>query len=142
MFYPFEFRKLGDFTYHVITNPDDIRSHVMKWVMGEWESDYNLAPDEHWTVQWMSVLPKMDFQLEIVRLEDIHPNADLFSVAQFHVELKERADDREESILRGMTIEPLLINRTGFELMDGYTRYTVIKRYQQKEVYAYVGTVK
>ena len=142
MFYPFEFRKLGDFTYHVITNPDDIRAHVMKWAMREWESDYALAPDEHWTVQWMNVLPKMDFQLEIVRLEDIRPNADLFSVEQFHMELKERADDREESILRGMTIEPLLVNRTGYELMDGYTRYTVIKRYQQKEVYAYVGTVR
>ena len=84
----------------------------------------------------------MEFQLEVLHLEDIHPNADLFRVEQFHVELKERADDREESILRGMTIEPLLVNRTGYELMDGYTRYTVIKRYQQKEVYAYVGTMK
>jgi hypothetical protein len=83
----------------------------------------------------------MVFKLEIVHFADIRPNADLMSVAQFQMELKERADDREESILRGMSIEPLLVNRDGFELMDGYTRYTVLKRYQQKEVYAYVGTV-
>lgn len=142
MFYPFEYRKLGDFTYHLITDPEDIRNHVMKWIMSEWESDHNQAPDEHWTVNWMSVLPRMEFELEIVHLEDIRPNPDLMSVAQFHVELKERADDREESILRGMSIEPLLVNRDGFELMDGYTRYTVLKRYQQDEVYAYVGSVQ
>jgi hypothetical protein len=142
MFYPFEYHKLGDFTYHIITDPNDIRNHVMKWVMREWESDHNQAPDEHWTVAWMNVLPRMEFKLEIIHLEDIHPNADLMSVAQFHVELKERADDREESILRGMSIEPLLINRDGLELMDGYTRYTVLQRYQQDAVYVYIGTVK
>jgi hypothetical protein len=141
MLHPFEYRKLGDFTYHLITKTEDIRDHMMKWIMPEWESDHNQAPDEHWTVAWMNILPRMDFKLEIVHLADIRPNADLMSVAQFQMELKERADDREESILRGMSIEPLLVNRDGFELMDGYTRYTVLKRYQQKEVYAYVGTV-
>jgi len=142
MFYPFEYRKLGDFTYHIITNPDDIRNHVMKWIMLEWESDHNLGPDEHWTVEWMKLLPSMQFDLEVVSIEAIHPNRDLWSVEQFHVELKERADEREEAILRGVSIEPLLINRTGFELMDGYTRYTVLKRYDQKETFAYVGTVQ
>lgn len=136
-----EYIKLGDFTYHVMTKPADIRSHLMKWIMREWESDHTLAPDEHWTVAWMSVLPKMTFQLEIVRLEDIHPNPALWGVEQFQVELKERADDREESFLRGGSVEPLLINRDGFELMDGYTRYLVLKRHKQKEVYAYIGSV-
>jgi hypothetical protein len=89
----------------------------------------------------MNLLPKMQFKLEIVCLADIHPNADLFSIEQFHVELKERADEREEAMLRGVSIEPLLINRAGFELMDGYTRYTVLQRYKQREVYAYMGDV-
>ena len=142
MFYPFEYRKLGDFTYHIITDANDIKNHLMKWIMREWEFDHNEAPHEHWTVAWMTVLPKMDFTLEIMRLEDVHPNADLMSVEQFQVELKERADEREEAILRGVSIEPLLINHNGLELMDGYTRYTVLKRYQQKEVYAYVGNVE
>ncbi len=139
---PFEYRKLGDFTYHVIADPGDIKHHVMKWIMHEWEIDHARAPYEHWTVEWMNVLPKMDFVLEIVHLEDIHPNADLMSVEEFQVSLNERADEREEAILRGVSIEPLLINRDRFELMDGYTRYTVLKRYRQKEVYAYVANVK
>jgi hypothetical protein len=142
MLHPFEYRKLGDFTYHIISDPVEIRKYLMKWIMNEWESDHNEAPHEHWTVKWMNALPHMDFALKIVRLEDVHPNADLMSVAEFQIGLQERADEREESILRGISIEPLLINSAGFELMDGYTRYTVLKRYDQKEIYGYVGTVK
>lgn len=141
MIYPFEYRRLDDFTYHLITNPEDIKTHLMKWIRPEWESDHNLGPEEHWTVKWMKALPHMHFALEIIRLEDVQPNADLWSVDQFHIELKERADEREEAMLRGVSIEPLLINREGLELMDGYTRYTVLQRYNQREVYAYVGDV-
>ena len=141
MDFPFEYRTLGKFTYNVLTDPLMIKAYLMKWIMKEWESDHNEAPEEHWTVKWMNVFPKMEFALEILPLEDIRPNSDLFGVEEFQRELKERADDREESMLRGVSIEALLVNRNGFELMDGYTRYTVLKRHQQEEVYAYVGTV-
>lgn len=137
--FSFDYRKLGDFTYHVLTDPPEIKDYLMKWIMQEWESDHNQAPEEHWTVAWMKALPAMDFKLEIVNLKDIRPNADLMSVEDFQKSLKERADEREESILRGISVEPLLINQKGFELMDGYTRYTVLERYKQKEVYAYIG---
>ena len=141
MEFPFEYRTLGKFTYNVLTDPTTIKAYLIKWIMKEWESDHNKAPDEHWTVEWMNVFPSMEFALEIVHLDDIRPNADLFSVEEFQRELKERADDREESMLRGVSIEALLVNRNGFELMDGYTRYTVLKRHRQQEVYAYVGTI-
>ncbi|HET6821994.1 MAG TPA: hypothetical protein VFH34_05055 [Anaerolineales bacterium] len=138
--FPFEYRKLCDFTYHVLFDPDQIKSYLMKWIMQEWEFDHREAPEEHWTVAWMETLPKMEFALEVIRLDDIRPNTDLMSVEGFQSGLKERADEREESILRGISIEPLLVNRNGFELMDGYTRYTVLKRYNQANVYAYLGT--
>ena len=140
MEFTFEYRKLGAFTYHLLTDPVTIKSYAMKWIMREWESDHNEAPDEHWTVEWMNALPKMEFALEIVRFEDIHPNADLMGVNEFIVSLQERADEREEAMLRGVSIEPLLVNRDGLQLMDGYTRYTVLKRHQQREVHAYIGT--
>ena len=139
MKFPFEYRKLGDFTYHVLSDPNIIKTYLMEWIMREWESDHNQAPEEHWTVAWMNALPNMEFALEIINLDDVCPNADLWTVEEFHVSLKERADEREESILRGISIEPLLVNRSGFELMDGYTRYVVLKRFEQKGVYAYVG---
>ena len=138
--FSFEYRQLGDFTYHVISDPTEIKIYLMKWIMREWESDHNQAPEEHWTIKWMNTLPQMDFALEIINLNEIKPNTDLMSVEDFQTSLRERADERKESILRGISIEPLLINQDGFELMDGYTRYTVLKRYEQKEVYAYVGS--
>ncbi len=140
MEYPFEYRRLGEFTYHVLSNPAEIKRYLMNWILREWQQDHAAAPDEHWTVKWMDVLPRMDFRLEIIRLEEVCPNADLMSMAQFQVELKERADDREESFLRGQSVEPLLVNRDGMELMDGYTRYTVLKRHKQEEVYGYLGS--
>ena len=139
--FPFEYCKLGDFTYHVLSNPEEIRAFLLKWIMQEWESDHNQAPEEHWMVEWMSSLPRMDFELEIIQLDSIRPNADLMNMEDFQRSLKERADEREESILRGISIEPLLVNGNSFELMDGYTRYTVLKRYNQEQVYAYVGHV-
>jgi hypothetical protein len=141
MIFAFAYRKLGDFTYHVISDPTEIKTYLMTWIMREWEFDHNEAPEEHWTVKWMNALPRMNLALEIINLNDVRPNPDLMSREDFQVGLKERADEREESILRGISIEPLLINKDGFELMDGYTRYTVLKRYEQKEVYAYVGTI-
>ena len=114
----------------------------MKWSMREWESDHNEAPDEHWTVEWMGVLPKMDFSLEIIPLAKIEHHPDLMSQEKFQIELKERVDEREEAVLRGVSIAPLLVNRAGFELMDGYTRYMLLKKYDQTEVYAYMGTVQ
>ena len=89
----------------------------------------------------MNVLPKMDFVLRTIDLEKIHPRRDLMSVKEFQVSLQERANEREEALGRGVSIEPMLINRNGYELMDGYTRYTVLKKYLQKEVYAYIGSV-
>lgn len=137
--FPFEYRQLGDFTYNILSDPGEIKSYLLKWIMSEWEFDHRHAPDEHWTVGWMEALPGMAFALQVIRLEEICPNADLWSVAEFQTGLQERADERELSMLRGVSIEPLLVNGDGFELMDGYTRYTVLKRYVQKEVYAYVG---
>lgn len=139
--FPFEYRRLGDFTYHILSDPGEIKAYLMKWIMREWEIDHREAPGEHWTVAWMEALPKMEFALEVIALAEIRPNADLMSVEEFQRDLKERADEREESVLRGISIEPLLINRRGFELMDGYTRYVILKRYGQEQVYAYIGSL-
>jgi hypothetical protein len=137
--FPFQYRKLGEFTYHVLSDSAEIKRYLMKWILREWESDHNQAPEEHWTVAWLNLLPNMEFELQIVLLEGIRPHPDLMRVEEFQVSLKERAEEREEAMLRGVSIEPLLVDHNGFELMDGYTRYTVLKRHKQKEVYVYLG---
>ncbi len=55
-------------------------------------------------------------------------------------ELMERAEEREVSLLRGVSTEPLVVSLDDLELMDGYTRYVVMQKHNQKQVYAYVGT--
>ena len=87
----------------------------------------------------------MEFKLQVVNLADIGPRADLLAFKtptyNFMEELELRVQEREESFNRGIPREPLLITSDGMELMDGYTRYMVFKKYAQKQVMAYIGTV-
>lgn len=106
MEFSFEYRKLGDFTYHILSDPNKIKSYLLKWIMREWEFDHREAPEEYWTVAWIEALPNMEFALEVIRLNEICLNPNLMSVEEFQTSLKERADEREESILRGISIEP------------------------------------
>ena len=53
MSFSFEYRKLGDFAYNILSDPNEIKSYLMKWIMREWESDHSQAPEEYWTVSWM-----------------------------------------------------------------------------------------
>lgn len=85
----------------------------------------------------------MEFSLQILPLESINPRADLIAhetaTYNFMAELMERAEEREESLLRGVSTEPLVVNLDGLELMDGYTRYIVMQKHHQQQVYVYVG---
>ena len=122
-----------------------IKPFLLEWVKREWEIDHAEFPDQPWTIEWLDLLPRMHFKLEALRLADIHLRDDLMThktpTYAFMVELDSRVKEREESLLRGVSIEPLVVNRAGLELMDGYTRYIVLKRHNQDEVFAYVGSI-
>lgn len=134
--------QLGDFTYNILPE-GEIKPFLMEWLVREWEIDHREAPDQPWIVEWLDALPEMAFSLEILGLEDVRPRPDLMNhktpAYDFMEELLERAAEREESLLRGVSTEPIIVNRDGFELMDGYTRYMIFHKYDQKQVYAYVG---
>ena len=91
---PFQYTRLRDFTYHILTDPVHIKNHLTKWILPEWELDHNQAPDEPWTVEWTRVFPQMDFALEILPIQEIHPHPDLWSLQDFQASLKERAEER------------------------------------------------
>jgi hypothetical protein len=143
LMFQFEYRKLGDFTYNILADSSDIKPFLMHWLTWEWSIDHQESPEQIWTVEWLELLPQMSFTLEVLALNDIQPRPDLMNYKteseSFVEDLQARAEEREVSMLRGVSIEPIVVNQSGFELMDGYTRYTVLKQYQQKEVYAYVG---
>jgi hypothetical protein len=145
MKYEWRYQALGDVTYNVL--PDaQIEPFLLEWVGREWELDHAEFPDQPWTSEWLDLLPRMDFALRTLRLSDIALRADLMAhgtpTYDFASELAERAREREESFLRGVSCEPLVVNRAGLELMDGYTRYMVFRKHGQEEVLAYVGTAR
>ena len=141
----FIYKKLGKFTYNVIEDESAIKPFLLKWIGKEWEADHAEFPDQLWTLEWMQSLPVMTFKVEIVEFEKIIPRKDLMEYQtgsyNFIEELNRRASEREESMLRGISIEPLLVRGDNMELMDGYTRYMVLRKHQQGEVYAYVGAL-
>jgi hypothetical protein len=138
----FEYRNLDGITYHVLTDPAAIRELLTRWIMHEWESDHRAAPHEGWTVEWMARLPVMSFRLEVIDLAAIRPRPDLMAAPGFLPGLGERADEREEAVQRGVSIEPLLVDRDGMELMDGYTRHLLLQRRARTRTYAYIGSRK
>ena len=142
----FRYKKLGKFTYHVITDKSKLKSFLLKWIGGEWEIDHKEFPDQSWTIEWLNLLPQYNFKLKKVDLETIQPRQDLMNYKKesysFIEELKVRADEMEESILQGSSLGPLLVKKENMELMDGYTRYTILNKYQQKRVYVYLSSIE
>lgn len=142
MRFEWEYVKLGDFTYNILPELK-IKTFLMEYLKREWEIDHAEFPDQHWTLEWLDLLTRMKFTLETIRLEEIRLRQELMSYRNdtydFIVSLRERVDEREESFLRGISLEPLVVNGDNMELMDGYTRYMVLKKYEQKNVYAYLG---
>jgi hypothetical protein len=146
-FEAFEYTKLEAFTFHVLRDPRVIKRQLMKWITMEWEHDHALAPDEYWTVEWLERLPKMKFSLEILKLSDIRPRPDLMAHSRpgysFVAELEERVKERAEAVGRGCSVEPLLVDGShDMELMDGYVRYTLLRRHHQRAAYVYVGMMR
>lgn len=140
--YEWEYLKLGDFTYNVLPQ-SQIKPFLMEQLNREWETDQAEFPDQSWTIEWLDLLPQMEFTLEILGLGEIQLRQDLMGYKSdtydFMAALRKRANERKESFLRGVSIEPLVVNGDGMELMDGYTRYIVLQEYQQENAYAYVG---
>ncbi|MFX1391854.1 MAG: hypothetical protein ACFE9Z_17455 [Promethearchaeota archaeon] len=142
----FQYKKLGKFTYHIIPNKRKIKEFLVKWIGKEWQIDHEEFPDQQWTIEWLRLLPKMNFELKKIRLEEIILREDLMKYKSksynFLNNLKIRADQMEEYLLQGSSISPLIVNKENMELMDGYTRFEILKRYQQKKAYFYLGLVE
>lgn len=137
-----DYRQLGDFTYHVLP-ADLIEPFLNRFVAAEWRRDAAEHPEQPWTREWLTKLPRLQFRIERRALNTIHPRGDLITYRTptycFADELAERAVEMEESMLRGGSMEPLLVLGATGELMDGYTRYSILTAHQQSEAYAYVG---
>ena len=134
----FKYKKLGKFTYHIIGKKNQIKPFLLKWIEKEWQIDYKDFPDQQWTIEWLDLLPNMKFKLLVVDLDKINLRQDLMNYKtysyNFLEELNLRVEEMEESLLQGISIGPLIVNNENMELMDGYTRYMILKKFQQKKL--------
>ncbi len=142
----FKYKKRGKFTYHVIGKKYKIKPFLLKWIEKEWQMDHKEFPDQQWTIEWLNLLPDMKFKLLVVDLDKINLRQDLMNYKtdsyNFLEELNLRVEEMEESLLQGSSIGPLIVNNENMELMDGYTRYMILKKNQQKRTYAYIGSIE
>jgi len=141
--YNYEYVKLGSVTYNLLRDPNDIKSYLLEFILKEMEIDHSECPDQHWTIEWMDAVKTLTFTLQEIDLSLINLRANLMAYESddevFIVDLQERMEEREESFLRGLSFEPLVVNGLNFELMDGHTRHMLFKKYDIKYVYAYIG---
>ena len=110
------------------------------------DADCHISPEaDELAITIDDLLARMELTLEIIRLEEVRLRQELINYRSdtydFMASLRKRADERRESFLRGVSIEPLVVNGDNMELMDGYTRYVVLKEYRQESIYAYVGRI-
>ncbi len=142
----FIYKKLGNFTYYLVKNKNNLKPFLLKWIGKEWQRDHEEFPDQTWTTEWLNLVPNMKFKLVIINLDDIKLRSNLMNYQKdgynFLEELTLRAEEMEESVLRGSSIEPLIVNNNGMELLDGYTRYKILKKNRQKKTYVYLGSIK
>jgi len=140
----FSYVRLGAFTYNVVRDPSAATELLRYWLSREWQTDHAETPDEAWTLEWLTVLPRLSFHLAQLPLADVHPRPDLMSHRvgeySFLSALRVRAAEREESVLRGVSIEPLVVFEPNGELMDGYTRYWLLREHGEQQVYAYLAS--
>jgi len=143
MKYQWKYEQLCDYTYNILPQ-QQIKPFLLEWLLPEWEADRDEFPDQIWTIEWLNALPKMNFTLQKLEITSIVPRDDLMNYSSedydFQSELLARIEDRKDSIQRGVSIEPIVVNSRGNELMDGYSRYFALLELWQKEIYAYVGS--
>jgi hypothetical protein len=84
----------------------------------------------------------MEFTVEALPLNLIELRADLMRVDVFLASLAHRAAERMDSFQRGVSAEPLVVDGSNMELMDGYARYTALEELGRRSVMAYVGRVR
>lgn len=140
----FAYERLGTFTYNVVRDPSAATAYLRFWLKREWETDHEEAPTEPWTVEWLALLPSLGFRLAELDLAAVHPRPDLMAhgtgTASFASALRVRVAERRKSLLRGVSLEPLVVREGTGELMDGYTRYWLLREQGETRIYAYLAS--
>ena len=129
-------------TYWVINDRSEIRRYINSNVKHEWERDNQEDGVDSRKDDWLLSLPRRGWVLRTLESDRVRLNPSTMARRSFTSRLKQRSDELRRSILEYHTvIWPLVIQGEGFELRDGYCRFTTLKSMGIGKVMAYVGVL-
>lgn len=97
---------------------------------------------------WLKTLSKRKWSLQIIDMKRIKLNPDIMNYVDpqrgyvFSKRLAERSRELKESIRVGSSvIWPLIVRKKDMQLVDGCSRYSMLKAMGISRTYAYIGTL-
>ena len=109
----------------------EIRDHLFAILLSEWEEE-----------EFNREYPEMDrwnWKVETLKVRDIKLWKPLMEDPAFISELEKRVEAQKNMILRGETVEPIVVRGRDMIIYDGYARLHALKQLGKREALAYVG---
>jgi hypothetical protein len=139
-------RRLEGITYWVIEEPNAIYDFINTNIRREWEADARGDGRDPNTDPLLQSLSKYRWRLEIVDTEQVRPDTAIMGYVNektgynFAESLTKRGETLQTTIEKGGSVVwPLILRKAGYLLLDGYCRFTVLRKMMVPKVYAYVG---
>lgn len=139
-------RRLHGVTYWVIEDPASISEFVNTNIRREWEADAKSEGRDPSLDSWLQNLSRRKWSLQTVQTSDVHLNPEIMEFVDdrrgyvFASSLAKRTDLLKNEIETYSTvIWPLIVRAEDMQLMDGYCRYSTLKKMEIPQTYAYMG---
>jgi hypothetical protein len=139
-------RRLHSVTYWVIEDPILISDFINTNIRREWEADARSEDRNPDADSWLQNLSARKWSLETVQTSNIRLNPKVMEFVDdrrgysFASSLAKRSDSlRREIETYDTVIWPLIVRAEDMQLMDGYCRYSTLKRMEVPQTYGYVG---
>lgn len=133
-------RRVEGITYWTISDPNQIRRFMNENIRHEWKKDDesdNLDPRND---PWLRGLSKLNWSLRTIKITDIKLDSSMMERRSFVEELEERSEELARGIENyDIVIWPVVLRGEDLMLVDGYFRYTTLKRLSKTRTLAYIG---
>ncbi len=139
-------RWLHGVTYWVIEDPTMISDFINANIRREWEADARSEDRNPDADSWLQGLSTREWSLETIQTSKVRLNPKIMEFVDdrrgynFASSLAKRSDLLKTAIETYTTvIWPLVVRAEDMQLMDGYCRYSTLKRMDVPQTYAYIG---
>jgi hypothetical protein len=141
-------RRLEGIAYWVIADPEAIHDFINTEVRKEWEADARSEGRDPGEDNWLTTLSRREWSLTVLGTSSIRLDPEIMNYVNRKTgyNFKERVVERSEQLRReieefGHVIWPVIVNKEGMLLVDGYCRYVTLESMGVQRIYAYIGTM-